>query len=407
MDKLLSLLLSLPSPAVALSGGLDSRFLAHAALLADRDPLLLHASGPHIAPAETERAARWAESRGLDLRILPFDPLALPAAAHNSRGRCYHCKKALIELLKRNAPGRTLCDGSQADDLRHPHRPGNRALKEAGVRSPLAELGLGKTRIRALAAEYGLEQPEQAARPCLLTRLPYGMRPDPAVLARIAAAEAALEELGLAEFRLRLTPEPQLHYLHLPEGLKARLPELLARHGFAGAPLVRCETLSGFFDHLPVKGNAPDALRIRPAEAGDLATLVLLWERSVRATHHFLSEDDILFYTPFVRDMLPGAELWVAESPPGTPAGFMLLEGHKVEALFLDPPAFGLGLGRALLRHARALKGPLVVDVNEDNAAALAFYERRGFVRIGRSPLDGAGRPFPLLHLAQPSDEPS
>lgn len=140
---------------------------------------------------------------------------------------------------------------------------------------------------------------------------------------------------------------------------------------------------------------------IRPAFAREIPLLLALWERSVRATHHFLTEADILFYKPLVRDMLPTVELWVTEDLTGDPVGFMVLEENKVEALFLDPDYFGRGLGRAMLHHARILKGPLSVDVNEANQGAWAFYERCGFVRTGRSPVDGMGKPFPLIHLWQ------
>lgn len=79
-------------------------------------------------------------------------------------------------------------------------------------------------------------------------------------------------------------------------------------------------------------------------------------------------------------------------------------DGNKVEALFIVPSHHGRGGGRRLLAHARALKGPLRLDVNEHNPAALGFYQALGFAGVGRSPLDGEGRPFPLLHMEQPAD---
>jgi uncharacterized protein len=248
MEALFTRLRELSPLAVALSGGLDSRFLAHAARLASCEILLLHASGPHVSPRDSEGAKLWALEQGLPLRVIPFDPLPLPAVAENTRERCYFCKKALLESLRPHAAGHTLCDGSQADDLLHPHRPGQRALKEAGLRSPLAEAGLGKARIRELAALSGLTHAKQPARPCLLTRLAYGLRPDAATLTRLAAAEAALEDAGLDDFRLRLTPAPQLHVLALPEDKQDCVAHLLAAHGFAGAQTLRLESLSGFFD---------------------------------------------------------------------------------------------------------------------------------------------------------------
>ena len=249
METLCARLRAISPLAVALSGGLDSRFLAHAARLASCEIVLLHASGPHVSPRESERATRWAAEQGLPLRVIPFDPLALPAVAENTRERCYFCKTALLKTLRPHAVGYTLCDGTQADDLLHPHRPGQRAIKEAALCSPLAEMGLGKAHIRELAASSGLAHAMQPACPCLLTRLAYGLRPDARTLARLAAAEAALEDAGLSSFRLRLTPAPQLHVLALPEDMRASVTRVLAANGFAEAQTVHLERLSGFFDH--------------------------------------------------------------------------------------------------------------------------------------------------------------
>ncbi|WP_296952832.1 GNAT family N-acetyltransferase [uncultured Massilia sp.] len=140
---------------------------------------------------------------------------------------------------------------------------------------------------------------------------------------------------------------------------------------------------------------------IRALRAADTDALLAIWLRSVRATHHFLSPGDIDALLPVVRDqVLPALEVWVLEDD-GAPQAFMGLDGATVEALFVDPARFRRGAGRVLLAHARALKGPLRLDVNEANPDALAFYLRMGFRVIGRAPVDGQGRPFPLLHLAQ------
>ena len=93
-------------------------------------------------------------------------------------------------------------------------------------------------------------------------------------------------------------------------------------------------------------------------------------------------------------------ELWVLANADDTPVGFLGLAGNDISALFLDPAASNRGAGRRLIAHAQSLReGELTVDVNEQNPAAIGFYEVLGFVVVGRSPLDDEGRPFPLLHL--------
>ncbi len=176
------------------------------------------------------------------------------------------------------------------------------------------------------------------------------------------------------------------------------------------------------------------ALRLRPAQPKDHAALAELWRRSVEATHHFLSSlavDEL--YGAVLRNYLPAVEeIWLAEynpeygpeyaprhapeggSPHGQkaapegqsrpcPAGFMAYNGLQVEMLFVEPAYFGKGVGKALLQLAQqraASKGlPLTLDVNEQNPDALAFYRHMGFTVTGRSPLDSAGRPYPLLHM--------
>lgn len=141
---------------------------------------------------------------------------------------------------------------------------------------------------------------------------------------------------------------------------------------------------------------------IREGRAADRRRLLEIWEASVRATHLFLNDADIAALLPEVRDaVLPALELWVLCGDDGELLGFLGLDGAKLEALFIAPSSSRRGGGRMLVEHARRLKGPLTVDVNEQNPAALRFYEALGFAVQGRSPHDGAGRPFPLLHLSE------
>lgn len=260
----------LPRLAVAFSGGLDSRFLCHAALLCGCDVLAVHAHGPHISARESAEAVAWAQQRGLRLLVAAYDPLDLPEVAENSPQRCYGCKKGLVALLRghladleREDGQRVLCDGTNADDL-SAYRPGLRALTEGGVRSPLAEAGLSKAAVREAARATGLDRPDQRARPCLLTRLAYGQRPQAAVLARLAACEealAALEASGasvaygsgargpaLGDFRLRLSPAPVLQAERLPDALRPQVEAVLREYGFSPCGLKIGGAISGFYD---------------------------------------------------------------------------------------------------------------------------------------------------------------
>lgn len=142
---------------------------------------------------------------------------------------------------------------------------------------------------------------------------------------------------------------------------------------------------------------------IRQATNADHPQLLNIWLRSVRATHHFLQESDIEALLPQLRDIyLPAVELWVTVDAEDCPLGFIGLNENHVEMLFIEPDLRGKGIGRALLDHARSLRRQMSVDVNEQNPEAVGFYLHYGFVQTGRSPLDGEGRPFPLLHLSLP-----
>ncbi len=142
-------------------------------------------------------------------------------------------------------------------------------------------------------------------------------------------------------------------------------------------------------------------MKLENATADDLPRLGDIWEAAVRATHDFLSEDDIQLFRPLVRDgYLPSApRLAVARGDGGRAIGFVGVEGDKVEMLFVDPEWHGRGVGQALLAHAVRQWAACRVDVNEQNPRALGFYLRMGFAVESRSERDGLGKPFPLLHL--------
>lgn len=139
---------------------------------------------------------------------------------------------------------------------------------------------------------------------------------------------------------------------------------------------------------------------IRLAKIEEHPLIVELWERSVRASHLFLSEQDIATLRTLVEsEVLKQLELWVVASDADVIMAFMGLSGQNLEALFVDPVYFRTGIGTILLSHAETLKGELRVDVNEQNPTAVQFYLAHGFEITGRSEKDGFGHPFPLLHM--------
>jgi putative acetyltransferase len=139
---------------------------------------------------------------------------------------------------------------------------------------------------------------------------------------------------------------------------------------------------------------------ISPVHSEDFPRVVDVWEASVRATHEFVTEDDIQFFKPLVRDGLPhAAQLACVRDHGDEVVGFVAVTGAKVEMLFVAPVCIGQGIGRRLLTHAITSFGAQTLDVNEQNPQAVGFYRRMGFEVVGRSELDDFGKPHPLLHM--------
>jgi uncharacterized protein len=192
---------------VGYSGGVDSTLLAAAALdaLGAAATLAVLGRSPSVPAAQLAAARAVAARLGVPLEEVDTRELDDPRYVANPTTRCYYCK---AELWARLAPiartrGMTLVDGTNADDLAD-HRPGARAAAEYGVRSPLADCGLGKADVRALSAARGLPTWDQPSAPCLASRLPYGTPVTPARLAQVEAGEAALRRAGVVgDLRVR------------------------------------------------------------------------------------------------------------------------------------------------------------------------------------------------------------
>ncbi|MDW3649314.1 MAG: GNAT family N-acetyltransferase [Bacteroidia bacterium] len=128
--------------------------------------------------------------------------------------------------------------------------------------------------------------------------------------------------------------------------------------------------------------------------------VVELWEASVRATHHFLKEEDIRYFKPLILNhYLDAVDLSCIRNDSGRILGFQGVAEGNLEMLFIHPDQRGKGIGKALLEHAVKKLGITKVDVNEQNEQALGFYLHYGFEVISRSDLDSSGKPYPILHM--------
>jgi putative acetyltransferase len=140
--------------------------------------------------------------------------------------------------------------------------------------------------------------------------------------------------------------------------------------------------------------------RFRPSQTKDLDRLYDVWHASVIATHDFLDHSDLNNICVQVKnDYLPNNSLLIAVDDQDGVIGFMGMNGHEIESLFIDPTYRGHGLGRAFIEVAAVKSTCLEVGVNAQNKQAIAFYEAIGFSVYATSPTDGDGRPYPILRM--------
>jgi len=208
IERLIRTLEELESVLIAFSGGVDSTFLLYWAhrMLGTERVLAVTLRSPVFPRREFDDAREFAETLGVRHRVEPVDLLALPAFRENPADRCYHCKRVLFSrLLKiaRDEKMQAVCDGTNADDGKD-YRPGRRALRELGVRSPLAEAGLGKPWIRQWSRRLGLPTAGKPSGACLATRFPYGVPIVESLLVRVSCAEDALHALDFHTVRVRV-----------------------------------------------------------------------------------------------------------------------------------------------------------------------------------------------------------
>jgi uncharacterized protein len=234
--RLKNILRKMGKALVAYSGGVDSTFLLKAAHDVLKESVLaVIASSKTYPEQEIKEAARLARKLNIHHRIIHTSELENPDFIANSPQRCYFCKRELFSKLRKIAKAKRIpyiLDGSNYDD-RLDFRPGARAAREFGIRSPLKEARLGKQEIRQLSRRFGLPTWRKPSLACLASRFPYYSEIDTKSLKQVARAENYLRSVGFSQIRVRhhgLTARIEIGPDEFPRIIEKKLRETIIRN---------------------------------------------------------------------------------------------------------------------------------------------------------------------------------
>lgn len=256
--NLLDIIAAREGVLVAFSGGVDSSvLLATAVEAAPGRVLAVTASSPIHPGFELAIAREIAAALGCEHRVIKTTEMKDPVFTANPIDRCYHCKKALFQELKnlarREGLGAVL-DGSTVTDLSD-FRPGEKALGELGIVSPLRQADFSKPEVRALGKAIGLPVWDRPQAACLASRFPYGTEITPEALGRVERMEDGLRGLGFAQVRARYhgdlvrieVEKPDIEKASRPE-VRDRIVQMARREGFRFVTLDLMGFRSGVFN---------------------------------------------------------------------------------------------------------------------------------------------------------------